>query len=45
MEVEDLYKVLKVLLRYLRLLLHRLQSIPLYNDLCIKSTARYADDM
>ena len=44
-EVEDLYKVLKVLLRYLRLLLHRLQSIRLDNDLRIKSTALCADDM
>ena len=45
MEAEDLYEVHKAPLRYLRLLLYRLQSIRLDNDLRIKSTALCADDM
>ena len=43
--VEDLYEVLKVPLRYLRLRLHRPQSMGQDNDLRTKTTAQYAVDM
>jgi hypothetical protein len=39
---EDLYKELKVLLRYRRLQQHHPQSMRLDNDLITKSTAQYA---
>ena len=44
-EAEDLYEVHKAPLRYLRLLLYRLQSIRLDNDRRTKYTAQYANDM
>ena len=45
MEVEDRYEVHKAPLKYLRLLLHHLQSIRLDNDRRTKFTALYADAM
>ena len=44
-EAEDLYEVHKAPLRYLRLLLYRLQSILLDSDRRTKYTAQYAEDI
>ena len=44
-EVEDLYEVLRVLLKHLFLLEHRPLAMRRDNDLCIKYTAQHAVDM